>query len=214
MKHLYIFLIMTTLFVFQANSQEIMAETGLSFTSFEFENSQGESLDNLQATTNNYISLGYRHDVLKDILHIIGGLGINSYGATGSDDTVNNYFAWETTYLGIYLGLDVKVYKTNKLSFYLRGTTSSEFMLQGTQTLNNQVFDLKGIEEFDVANFFFRGGLLIQYDVSETFSIFTKYTYGKSTGTGLDEELKYKAHDVGFGLVINLSKKETENNNN
>ena len=214
MKHLYIFLIMTTLFVFQANSQEIMVETGLSFTSFEFENSQGETLENLQPTTNNYISLGYRHDVLKDVLHLTGGLGINSYGATGSDATVNNYFAWETTYLSVFLGLDVKVYKTDKLSFYLRGTTSSEFMLQGTQTLNNQVFDLKGIEEFDTANFFFRGGLLIQYDVSETFSIFTKYTYGKSTGTGIDEELKYKAHDVGFGLVINLSKKETENNNN
>jgi len=213
MKQVQLLIITIFLLGFQAKSQEVMAETGLSFTTFDYKNSQGETLDNLQATTNNYLSLGYRHNLVNNVLHLVGGLGINSYGATGSDHSVNNYFKWETTYLGVFAGLDVKIYNTDKLSFYLRGTTSSEFMLQGTQTLNNQVFDLKGVEEFDTANFFFRGGAIIEYSISDSLSIFTKYNYGKSTSNGTDEDLKYTAHEVGFGLVLKFAKpKPTDSN--
>jgi len=210
MKKLYILLIMSSIFSFQTIiSQEIFVETGVSFTSFEFTNSQGVELDNLQATTNNFLTIGYRHNVLKEILHIVGGLSFNKYDAIGSDDSLNLFYEWETSYLAINLGLDVKVFSTEKLAFYLRGIASSEFLIQGTQTLNNQVFDLKGVEEFDSNTFFFRGGAIVEYNISENLSIFTQYKYGQSSENGDVEKLKYKSSEIGVGLVVKLHSKNT-----
>jgi len=209
MKKIYVLVIITTIFSFQSFSQEILTETGISFTSFDFKNSQGEELNNLQPTTNNFISLGYRHNVLNEVLHIVGGFSFNKYGAIGSDNDINLFYEWETSYLGIYLGLDVKVFSTEKVSFYLRGTTSSEFLLQGTQTINNQVFDLKGVEEFDSSTFFFRGGAIVEYSISDNLSIYTQYKYGQSTENGDTEKLKYISSEIGVGLVIKLKSKNT-----
>jgi len=207
MKKIYILLIISTVFSFQSFSQEIIAETGISFTSFDFKNSQGIELDNLQSTTNSFLSLSYRHNVLKEILHIVGGLSFNKYGAIGSNDNINLFYEWETSYLAINLGLDVKVFSTEKLSFYLRSTASSEFLLQGTQIINNQVFNLKGVEEFDSNTFFFRGGAIVEYNISETLSLFTQYKYGQSTENGDTEKLKYKSSEIGLGLVVKLNSK-------
>ena len=166
-------------------------------------------MDNLQATTNNFLTIGYRHNVLKEILHIVGGLSFNKYDAIGSDDSLNLFYEWETSYLAINLGLDVKVFSTEKLAFYLRGIASSEFLIQGTQTLNNQVFDLKGVEEFDSNTFFFRGGAIVEYNISENLSIFTQYKYGQSSENGDVEKLKYKSSEIGVGLVVKLHSKNT-----
>jgi len=214
MKKLYIVLIISTIFSFKGISQELMTETGVSFTSFDFKNSQGEELDNLQPTTNNFLTIGYRQNVLKEVLHIVGGVSFNKYGAIGSDNSINLLYEWETSYIGIYLGLDVKVFSTNKVAFYLRGTASSEFLLQGTQTLNNQVFDLKGVEEFDSTNFFFRGGAIIDYAISDKLSIYTQYKYGKSTENGEVEKLKYISSEIGVGLVVKLNSKNKTNQEN
>ncbi len=199
------FLLLMTLTI---NSQQLFVEGGKSLTSFEFENSQGENLDNLQSTNQSYISLGYRKNVVQDILHIIVGTGIRSYGAIGSDDAVNNFFEWETTYLDLSAGLDVRVFQANNLSFYLRGTTAAEFMLQGTQTLNSQVFNLVGEEDFDKPNFFIRAGTVIEYNVTETMSVYFKYAYAKSLQklnvVNGQSKLGFKSHDIGFGLFINL----------
>ncbi len=214
MKKIYILLILSTVFSFHSFSQEITMETGVSFTSFEFKNSQGNELDNLLPTTKNFISLAYRQNVLKDILHLVGGLSLNQYGAVGSDDSVNLYYQWDTSYLGVFIGVDIKVFKTNKMTFYLRGTTASEFILQGTQTLNNQVINLKKLDYFNNPTFFFRAGAIIEYHVSETFSIFTQYKYGKSSENGKSEKLKYKSHDIGLGLVVKLFTNSTSEDNN
>jgi len=213
MKKLYILIILSSLFGFQSlMSQEIMTETGLSFTSFEFKNSQGNKLENLQPTTQNYLSFGYRQNVLKDIIHVIGGLSFSKYGAIGSEDAINLFYKWETSYLAINLGLDIKAVQFKKLAFYLRGTISPEFLLQGTQTINNQVFDLKEADEFDNTNTFFRGGFLLEYNITDTFSIFGKYNFGKSTTNGTDQELKFKTNDVGIGLVFSLMPNKNNEN--
>jgi len=214
MKNLYALIILfSLLFSIQTKSQELMIEGGKSLTSLKFKDSQGENLDNLQATSQNYISLGFRKNVVKDVLHIVLGTGINSYGAIGSDNTVNNFFEWETTYLGIYAGVDVRLYKANNVSFFLRGTTSAEFILQGSQTLNNQVFNLVGEEDFDKTNFFFRGGAIVSYEFTESVSVFFQYKYGQSlqklntdASSNNLTETNLNSHDIGFGLVINLQK--------
>jgi len=210
MKKLKILLVVIILSNFSAYCQELMTETGLSFTSFNFKDSQGNNLENVQPATTNFLNLGYRHNLLNKTLHFVGGLSFNKYEAIGSNDPINLYYKWETTYLAPFLGLDVKLIGSEKVAFYLRTTTSLEFMLQGTQTLNNQIFNLKNVEEFDTAKLLFRGGAIIDYSISETLSIFTHFKYGQSTESGDTQKLKFNTTEIGIGLAVKLNAKKQE----
>jgi len=212
MKKIYILLLINILFCFQVNSQQLVLETGKSITSFDYENSQGNQLDNLQATNQNYMYFAYRTNILKEYIHASLGVNYNTYGAIGSDNNVNNYFEWETSYLGLNLGLDFRLFKIKKFNFYVKGAFSSEFIIQGTQTLNNTVYDLVGEDDFDQANYFFRLGAFVEYPISQNVNLFIQYMGGKSkqlrdSVSNTDQEkLRLVSHNFGFGLFINLKK--------
>jgi len=213
MKHLTFTLVMFFLLASSANSQQIMVESGKSITSLTFSDFQSTSLGNIQSTTQNYISFGYRKRAIKDILYFIAGSGVHSYGAMSSDNN-QNFYEWATTYLSIYTGLEVKMLKFEGLEFSLRLRASPEFIIQGAQTLNNQVFNLVGEEDFDKANLFLRGGVMVEYGLIYAMSLFVQYKYGVSTqlaNPSLDNrgKLQFQAHDIGFGVIINLDSKES-----
>jgi len=213
MKPLSLTLISFVLFISTANSQQIMVESGKSITSLSFDDFQSNSLGNIQPATQNYISFGYRKKAIKEILYVIAGTGIHSYGAKGSDNN-QNFFGWEATYLSIYTGVEVKILRYQSLEFSLRIRASPEFIIQGVQTLNNQVFNLVGQEDFDKANLFFRGGAMVEYGLIYAMSLFVQYKYGVSTqlaNPSLNNRgrLQFQAHDIGFGIVINLDSQES-----
>ena len=80
-------------------------------------------------------------------------------------------------------------------------------MIQGTQTLNNQVFNLTEEEDFKTPIYFFRAGTGAQFKISEKLSAFAQYTYGKSgTFKKIQGSLKIEAHNFGIGLLINIAK--------
>jgi len=188
-------------------SQHIYFETGKSISSFHFENSQGESLKNLQKTDHVFMSLGYRRSIFTKNLYLSAEGSYNSYGAIGSDRDVGNYFEWDVTYLGFRVGLDYELFHTGNFTYFIKGAASAEFLIRGTQTLNDQVYTLQGENDFDTPIYFLRGGLGIQYKVSPKLSVFTQYLYGRSgTFKNIEGKLNINAHHFGFGLLINISK--------
>ncbi len=194
----------------QAFSQQLVIETGKAITSFDYKNSQGNQLDNLQSTNQNYMYVGYRTKIFKDYIHASLGTSYSTYGAIGSDNTLNNYFEWETSYIGLNLGLDFRFFKVKKFNFYVKGTFSSEFIIQGTQTLNNTVYKLVGADDFDQTNYFFKAGAFIEYPISKNANLFIQYMGGKSKQlrdsvlNPDQEKLRLVSHNFGFGLFINL----------
>jgi hypothetical protein len=132
------------LILFTANtfSQQIYLEAGNTLSSFDYKNSQGERLDNLQASSHSFMTIGYRNQVFTENLNISLGTSYAGYGAIGSDDSVGNYMEWDLNYLQINVGLDYELLKINNLQFYIKGSSSVAFLLQGTQTLNNRVINL------------------------------------------------------------------------
>ncbi|MCP4176895.1 MAG: hypothetical protein GY756_03940, partial [bacterium] len=67
------------------NSQDIYIETGKIRSSFNYKNSEGNSLDNILGSTNNYIGVGYRFPILATRINISAAASYNEYGAEGSD---------------------------------------------------------------------------------------------------------------------------------
>lgn len=197
-------------------SQEIFLEAGLTSSNFEFTNSQGNELENLNSVTKSYLSAGFSHSIFTEGLNASLGVSHNSYGSVGSDNVLGNFFEYDVDYLGINLGFDYDLFTWHNFTPFLKVNASYEFLLQGTQRLNNQVFDLKGVEEFDDAGFFFRGGLGLSYPISEKSSIYLLYTYGQSLdledkSPNSNEKLKIVMNNIGIGFTLTLPpKKEKE----
>ena len=110
-------------------------------SSFDYKNSQGNRLENLQSTAHSFMAIGYRNQLFTKNLHLSLGTSYAGYGAIGSDDTVGNYMEWDVNYLEFNAGLDYELFKIKNTKFYIKGTPSVEFLLQGTQTLNNMVIE-------------------------------------------------------------------------
>lgn len=191
-------------------SQQLFIETGKTISSFDYENSFGETLGNLHSSNHTYLGLGYRKSVWTKRLFLNLNASYNGYGAIGSDEALDNYFEWDLSYLGAGFGFDYEFYKPGKFTFFVKTTANAEFLIQGTQTLNNQVYSLPGETDFDTAIYAFRGGLGLQYKVSETLTVFNQYMYG-FTGTfkNIEGKLKINSHNFGLGLLINISKNLT-----
>ena len=191
-------------------AQQLYVEFGPTVSAFDYKNSQGESLDNLLSKPHMYMGMGYR-SVLNNnqTLFVSIGASYNGYGAIGSDNKLDNYFEWDINYLGVNAGFDIKLFSLRDFSFYLKGSVAVEFLVRGTQTVNNQVYNLVGEEEFNNTIFFTRGHLGMQYPISRNTSLFVNYTYGRTIligkGNGIDQEqLKLITHQFGLGLMINL----------
>jgi len=216
----------TSLFIFSIalislNAQSIFVESGKSISGFDFENSQQEPLENLYKKTKTYISIGYEHEFRKiKNLSIQLGLTHNSYGANGSDGVFNNYFEWDVDYLGLQSMFKIILVDRSDWDIFIRLGASAEFFLKGNQTINNQVLNLKGVEEFDNTPIFIRSGLGASYRISTNTKLYISYNYGQSfelndnsnSSSGANQQqskeaLKILNNQFGIGLIFHLQEK-------
>ncbi len=204
----YTILTVVLLINFSCFCQQLYFELGTTISSFDYENSQGRPLDNLLSKSESYYGMGYRQTINNSkTLFLSLGASYNNYGAIGSEGTVDNYFEWDVSYLGLKAGLGIKLFELRDLTFLANVSMATEFLIRGNQTINNDVFNLVGEEEFNNTIFFFRGGVEMQYPISRSTAIFVGYSYGKSIliSSGVNSEtLKLNAHQFGLGFIINL----------
>ncbi|MDP5158767.1 MAG: outer membrane beta-barrel protein [Flaviramulus sp.] len=206
--HKKLLVIVVSLISFSSFSQQLYMELGSTLSSFDYENSQGLPLDNLLSTSKSYFGMGYRQVINNEkTLFLALGASYNNYGAIGSENSIDNFFEWDVSYLGVRAGLDYKLFQLRDLSFFAKGSIASEFLIRGNQIINNDVFNLVGEEEFNNNILFLRLGVGLQYPISNSTAIFSGYSYGKSVliNSGENaEKLKLNAHQFGIGFIINL----------
>jgi hypothetical protein len=192
-----------------ATAQQLYVEGGKSLTSFDYKSSQGNSLDNLQSTAHSFMAIGYRNQLFTKNLHLSLGVDYAGYGAIGSNNEVGNFMEWDVNYAGLNVGLDYDMFKIRKASVYIKGGMAVAFFVQGNQTLNNSVIVLKNNDDFDTALISMQIGAGFSHPISETLSFYAQYMYGKSLDMASgDAELKIASNNVGFGLSIDISKKQ------
>ena len=190
-----------------ASSQELYLEIGKTSSSFDYKNSQGYKLDNLQATTHNFMTLGYRFSIPIEKLKGSFGVGYMSYGSTGSDNTITGVMEWNANYVELNTSLDYSLFNIKKTSFYIKGMFSTGFLIQGTQSLNSEIINLKNVDDFNEVMISFKSGAGFLHSVSKELSFYVQYFFGKSLNQSdnLDyESLRIKSHNLSFGVLINV----------
>lgn len=201
-------------FIMTVSGQQLYLEAGKVLSSFNYKNSDGNSPADLKGSMNNSFGFGARLSVLKSAWHISLGVTTNRYGATSSDPVLGNYSEWLVSYLGVNLGVDYEFFKPEMVnterdgfSFYLKGAFATEFLISGKQKLNNQIFDLIGIEEFDRPVFILKGGTGLKYYITRSYVIYAQYMFGRSVLFGNyenQEQLRYMTHTISLGFSIDL----------
>ncbi len=208
MKAVLYFVLLSFILCNEINGQQLFANAGVTASNFDYQNTQGQTLNNLLAVSNGHIVSGYRTGLdRREAFFLRLAASYNAYGAIGSDAILDNYFEWDLDFIGAGVGLDVRLFRLRDFNFMFTTTLTAEYLLRGTQTINNQVFDLRGEQEFQAFNFFFRAGPEGQYPISRSSKLTLRYTYGTSLGLisqGDDETLNINAHQFAIGILINL----------
>jgi len=134
----------------------------------------------------------------------------NNYGTIGSDPRLDNFFEWDVSYAGLQAGLDITFFQMDDFTAAFSGSLGAEYLISGTQTINNQAFDIRNSDEYNPLNFMAWGGILSSYALSKKTAICFQYQFGYSLfnlqNSGNDNEfLKLSAHQFSIGLLINLT---------
>jgi len=196
--------------------QQVYIETGKAISAFDYKNSQGERINNLYGSNNFFLQAGYHTVLPVNRLNFSAGVSYMGYGAMGSDSTVGNFFEWEADYIGVDLGLDYDIIRKrvtsntlSDLTVYIKMTISPEFLVHGNQTINGEVYNLIGVEQFKSPFIFLRGGAGVSYSINRLFVVYAEYLGGKGFPLKISdsedkEQLRISSHNIGFGLFINL----------
>ena len=210
MKHITLFLFLL-LSISTSHSQQLFLETGSCSSSFDYLNSSGETLDNLQSKSQNVMQMGYRSSAIKDFLYYTITASYTGYGAIGSDSLYGNYMEWDLDYLQLHAGLDVRAFSLGPNELVLKVNSSFGYLIQGTQVLNNEVFNLVGEEEFNSTLFSLVMGFSVTRVITEAISLYIQFTSGIGDPLGvkrsdLEERLRLKSKCLSFGVLMQINK--------
>ena len=191
------------------NGQLMFVEIGETISSFDYQNSLGGTLENLQPKNASYLNAGYQVQLPGDKMNIVIGGVLTNYGAIASDALLDNFFEWDITYTGIQTGISYSFARSRAFQFFVKPTISLEYLVRGTQTLNNQAFDLRGEDEFSNLLLVPRIAVGMQYPISNKAALFLSYNFGRTyslVNSSLDdnEKLSINTHNIGIGIVIQL----------
>jgi len=212
MKHITLFLfLLLSITISTFHSQQLFLETGSCSSSFDYLNSAGEPLDNLQSKSQNVMQMGCRIPGFKDFLSYTFTVSYTGYGAIGSDSLYVNYMEWDLNYIQFHAGLDVRALSWGPNELVFKVNSSFGYLIQGTQVLNNSVFDLVGKEEFHNTLFSLVMGVSVNRQVTEDLTIYMQFANGIGDPLGvkrtdLEERLRLKSRCVSLGVLMQINR--------
>lgn len=189
-----------------AGAQQVFVEAGSVSTVFDYRDSEGRGIDNTYSKSQLCYLAGFRMAVYKQI-HLTGAVLFNRYSVIGSDPVYDNSYAWDVNYLGLGIGVEGDVWRKRRFALMLRGAAEPQFLISGTQQISQQVYDLRGVEEFERPFLFMRGGIGVNYCLDSKVAVTMRYSYGRGVPIGStesEERLNLNTQTISIGLLVSL----------
>ena len=187
-------------------SQQINTQVGRVSTTFDYKDSEGEKLEDLYPDNGFSYAVGYRMP-LTDRIFVNADLIYNTYSSFGSDELYGNSYSWRTEYFGLSAGVEGEVWKKRSFTLLARADVDPQLMTKGTQLINEQAYDLKGVEQFDKPMIFYRGGIGVNFCAETSLALSLKYMYGIGSGLGSSkdsERFKMRTSTISIGVLWNF----------
>ena len=133
------------------------------------------------------------------------------FSAIGSDTTYNNYTSYSLNYAQLNFGIEQQVDELldGDVKFYVKGHVSTGIMVNGSQTLNSNVYDVKGHEDFGSILLSGLVGGKVSLGISDRSSMYTQFMYGINDPIPVDrtadiERVRMTSAILSLGVVVNL----------
>ncbi len=186
--------------------QQVFGEIGRISTGFRYTDSEGEAIENLYSVAHEGYAVGYRHE-LKKKFYWSGSIIFNRYGMTGSNAIYNNRYRWDVKYLGLSPAIEYEAFIKSRFHLVTKLSADPQFMVKGTHEINNQIHNLRGVEQFERLFVFLRGGVGANYCIDNGVAISFRYTYGKGLPMGKSsdpEVLRIDSHTLSLGVLVSI----------
>lgn len=203
--HLLLSLALGTAFNW-THGQQIVGEIGRISTGFRYTDSDGEGIENLYSVAHEGYAVGYRHQ-FKDKWFWSGNVIFNRYGMTGSNPIYNNRYRWDVKYVGLSPGIEYEPFTKSRFHLVTKLSVDPQIMVKGTHEINNQIHNLRGVEQFERLFVFLRGGVGANYCIDNGVAVSFRYTYGKGLPMGKSsdpEVLRIDSHTLSLGVLVSI----------
>ena len=176
------------------------------YSSFKFKDSEALKLNSEYSGlfTGGY---GIGYNFISESGFMVGvGIGIRNAGANLVYDDMN--YSWKLQYGDIRPKMGY-VFKINKINPYLAISGYFAYLLRGTQTLNNENFNITDsglMERFDMGVILMPG---VEFKLSDYVSAFTEFNYLwglKNIETDADQTASNYAYALTLGLTFTITK--------
>lgn len=143
-------------------SQNYFLESGINLTTYDFETHGNIKNENLEQGAGFFLKLGASDLIFKPssiisksgIIHSIG-LSIQRFNSTGGNGTAtlnngtdgNDSYQWNTTFMGLFNDFSYPIYE-NKTTLLLNVGLDHAFLLDGKQSISNEIYSLTQSNEF------------------------------------------------------------------
>lgn len=180
------------------------------YSSFKFNDSDNLELnDEYSGVFTGAYTLGYRYTADFGLV-VRTGIGMRKAGATLVYD--ESEYSWKLQYLNAKLGIGY-MYKTKRVNPYFVAYGYYSHLLQGSQTLNNEHFNIVESELLKRSDYglIFAPGVELKF--SELLSSYLEFNYLmglQNIETDAGQTTKNYAYGVTLGLAFTFVKKEEE----
>jgi opacity protein-like surface antigen len=176
------------------------------YASFKFKDSEAAKLNNEYSGlfTGGY-GIGFRY-ISEGGFIVRLGVGMRNAGANLLYDDMN--YSWKLQYGDVKPGIGYMI-KINRVNPYLTVSGYFAYLLRGTQTLNNEDFNITEsglLNRFDMGVIFNPG---VEFKLSDYVSAFTEFNYLwglKNLETDADQTASNFAYAITLGLSFTITK--------
>lgn len=175
------------------------------YTSFRFIQSNGQQDKDYYGIYSGAFGIGYRY-LAKSGFMVRAGVGMNRGGATKVYDAMN--YTWNLEYVSVTAGAGWMFLK-GKVRPYFSAAPYYGRLLRGTQTINNEDFDIKHAERVETDDYGINVFPGIYYFATERLHLFAEANY-KFGLQNLDPDPGQIANNrsagIAAGIAIQISK--------
>lgn len=185
-------------FVSNIRAQTWNIEAGNNITRYVFTNSAGNNPDFLKAGSGMHLSLMRENKLSKAFVYEVG-LAYNQYNSVG--DVQNIPFSYQSDFMGLAGGVGPSYTGLHGLTVSAKATAAAQWLVNGTQFLQNHYVDLSGDSQFSGLKLAVGFSLSLTKRVNDQVAVYTSFQH-LDTNTFGTSTLNFIPSTFSFGLKI------------
>ena len=214
-KTTYSLLIVSTVFIYTINAQEIYIGVGAENAYFKnyINNLGANTLDLKYKKPNDFLlEIGFKSNIYESRFMYDVGITYNNYEISTGFFANNTSIPlnYSLTYTSMKAGLQYAVLDRNRFKLNIHTSLSQDWLISGTSSYLNVSNDLYDDNTFDKTLISYHAGISVEYQLSENIATYIRYNTSNSfreeyQDSNPEEKYTLSTNALSTGIIIKLN---------